>query len=176
MSFLAEFLPGVLEEIKLHSETNPRHLERELVYLFPRVSVLLRQRESQPEIFALGVRLEELEYAIRRLARDTRSRPSQREGSKEELKRLIGEKFDLEQERSTLQLAALLRRLEALRDQLERRTAQKEQLVQRELETRLGPAGLSRPPRHRPPPGDREPANQDRSRPPAPGLLEPRSR
>lgn len=175
-SFLTEFLPGVLEEINLLSETNPRHLERELVYLFPRVSVLLRQRESQPEVFALSVKLEELEYAIRRLARDTRSRPSQKEGSKEELERLIGEKFDLELQRSTLQLGALSRRLEELRDQLERRTAQKEQLVQRELETRLGPAGPPRPPRHRPPPGDREPANPDRSRAPTPGLSEPRSR
>ena len=175
-SFLTEFLPGVLEEIKLLSETNPRHLERELVYLFPRVSALLRQRDSQPGVFTLGVKLEELEYAIRRLARETRAKPNQNAGSKEELRQLIGEKYDLEQERSALQLTALSRRLVELRDQLERRTAQNEQLVQRELETRLGLGGPPRLPRHRAPPAEREPANPDRSRPPSPGPQEPRSR
>lgn len=175
-SFLTEFLPGVLTEIKLLSETNPRHLERELVYLFPRVSVLLRQRDSQPGVFVLGVKLEELEYSIRRLARETRAKPSHHEGSKDALRKLIGEKFDLEQERSTLQLAALSRRLEELRAQLARRSAQKEQLVQRELDTRLGPAGPPRPPRRRPPAGgEREPANQDHAGPPASGPAEPRS-
>ena len=175
-SFLKEFLPGVLEEIKLLSETNPRHLERELVYLFPRVSVLLRQRDSQPGVFVLGVKLEQLEYAIRRLARETRAKASQNEGSKEEVRKLIGQKFDLELERSALQLAALSHRLEELRDQLARRTVQKEQLVQRELATHLGPAGSPRAPRHRPPPGgEREPATQDHPRPPASGPSEPRS-
>ena len=175
-SFLKEFLPGVLEEIKQLSETNPRHLERELVYLFPRVSALLRQRDSQPAVFVLGVKLEELEYTIRRLARKLRSKPSQDEGSKEELRELISEKYDLEQERSALQLAALGRGLEELRDQLARRTAQKEQLVQRELDTRLGLGGLPRPPRHRPAPGEREPATPDRSRSPTSAPSEPRKR
>lgn len=175
-SFLTEFLPGVLEEIKLLSETNPRHLERELGYLFPRVSALLRQRDSQPEIFSLGVKLEALEYTIRRVARKARVRPGQAVGTKEELEKLIGEKFDLEQERSALQLEALAHRLEDLRAQLQRRTAQRNQLVQRELETRLGSAGSSRPPRHRPLPGDREPPNPDRSRPAQTGPPEPRSR
>lgn len=176
-SFLKEFLPDVLEEIKLLSETSPRHLEREMVYLFPRVSALLRQRDAQPGVFVLGVKLEASQYAIRRLVRETRAKPSQAEASKEELGKLINQKFDLEQERSALQLAALSHRLEELRGQLAHRTAQKEQLVERELETYLGPGGPPRSPRHRPPPGgEREPANQDRPRPPTSGPSEARSR
>ncbi len=98
-----------------------------------------RLRERDPEMYELHQRDLELERACHELSEEyARAGEARREDIREELNTLVGEHFEVRQQRRTIELERLEKELSRLRESIEARQDAREMVIERRLKELLG--------------------------------------
>ncbi|MFH0983862.1 MAG: hypothetical protein V2A79_20300 [Planctomycetota bacterium] len=160
--FMRRHFPERFEELGRQDEETPEAFIRQVDRLLPQMLRLMRLEQESPETFPLVVEEFRISMEIRALASHvSRERGGKRDENRvRELRRLLMRRFDLRQQIHRIEVRRLEDRLAQARERLDRHAAEKEELINRELEETLAPprAGpkKDRPPQERPaePPGE----------------------
>ena len=137
--FLAEHFPVLSTELRELERRNPRLFQRRLRQIVPRIVRLMQEMEKDEELGLLGIEEEQLEFEIRLKVRaflDANDEDVQRD-LRTGIEGLIARQFDIRQQRSERMIQKLEHRLDHLKRQAERRAANREKLISRDVELRL---------------------------------------
>jgi uncharacterized protein YdcH (DUF465 family) len=105
----------------------------------PRQPDLEAMRHNDPEMFRLLQEDNELDRNTRELGMQFRQAPpEQRERMKQEIHKLVSKQFEIRQQRRTLELKRIEGVLQRLREAIERRAKNREQLVERRVSELTG--------------------------------------
>jgi hypothetical protein len=170
-AFLKKHFPERFEELSRLDETAPRIFNRAINQMLPQLLRLMHMEEDDPEEFPIRLEEVKLSFEVRGAMRRLRlaSGPEERARLLPEVRGMLARKFDLRQRMHRAEIQKLEGRLAEAKAGLERREADKEKIIDRELEDvssgRMPPDGSpgdrpDGPPRgHRPegPPLDRRP-------------------
>jgi hypothetical protein len=137
--FVRKRFPELARLLRNLEESNPREFELRMQELMPRMVRLMNAVRDDAEIGELGVREEQLHMQIHRNViafADAQKEPA-RENRRERVEGLVAELFEVRQKRGELTVQRLEARLERLKKQMEKREADKERLIQDEVDRRL---------------------------------------
>lgn len=120
------------------AKEHPDEIGRELARRFPRIAMFLEMRERHPEMFELRLEDMRLNRESAELAETFKRARNQNDTEnarqiKADLVVVVTEHFEIRQHIRELELAALERRIERLRDEL----AEREKMSQRIIDSRL---------------------------------------
>ena len=105
----------------------------------PRQPDLEAMRRNDPEMFKLLQEDNELDRHTRELGMQFRQAPpEQRERMQKELHELVNKQFEVRQQRRTLELKRIEGELQRLREAIERRAKNREQLIERRVSELIG--------------------------------------
>jgi hypothetical protein len=139
--FLEEYFPEQAEDLYMLERFNPRLFRQRMREIAPRIMRLMRELERDEELGLLGIEQERLELKIHRAVRSyfETSDEGKREEIRARIEGLIGEQFDVRQQRDERSARKLERRLERFKRRVAQRAERREELITRELEMRLQP-------------------------------------
>ena len=158
--FMEQHFPERYEELSQLSETDPQQFFNIMNQMLPQMMRLMRMEKEDPPIFPLRVEEVKASWKIRILMRRLRqsSDPERREALRSEVRKTLEARFDLQQQLHGAEIARLESRLAEAKSALERRQADKDEIIAREFEDvtsgKLPPEGPpDRPVRERRPGG-----------------------
>ena len=137
--FLEKHFPELARELRLIEPRNRRVFRRRMREIMPRIIRLMHELERDEELGLLGIEEERLEIEIHRAVRlyFEADEPQERQAKRAEVERLVGEQFDVRQQRAQRSIENLEGRLQRLKRELERRTRNREQAIAQQIEMRL---------------------------------------
>jgi septal ring factor EnvC (AmiA/AmiB activator) len=105
----------------------------------PRQPDFEAMRHNDPEMFKLVQEDNELDRRTREMGVQFRQAPpEQRERMKQEIHQLVNKQFEVRQQRRTLELKRIEGELQRLREAIERRAKNREQLIERRVSELTG--------------------------------------
>jgi len=142
LSIIAELKPEAAERLRALRAEDPRRFAGELRGRFPRLGYLLRLKQADPAMYELRVSDMKLAGQSMRLAQAWRTADAAGEADKaddlrEQLAAVAADHFAVRQEIRAAELRKLEERLEALRDELEQRQADRDTIIEDHIERLL---------------------------------------
>ncbi|HUU83008.1 MAG TPA: hypothetical protein VM243_05835 [Phycisphaerae bacterium] len=137
--FVEEHFPEMARRLRMLETRNPRLFRRHLRQIMPRIVRLMHEFEKDEELGLLGVEEERLEMEVHEAVRAYQEADTDEErgAGREKVERLISEQFDVRQQRAGRTIENLEGRLQRLKRQVERRADSRDEVIAREIETRL---------------------------------------
>lgn len=139
--FIEENFPEWAGELRRLEVVNQRLFRVRLREIAPRVIGLMQELEQDEELGRLAIDEERLELEIRRAVRAwlDASEPAEQDRLKGELEGMIRRQFEIRQQRGQRAVEKLEARLDRMRQRLEHRGRQADEIIRRQLEELLTP-------------------------------------
>jgi len=133
MAFAKEHFPRMYELLRSAPREHQHRLLRRVGWPMLR---LLRLNRHDPELAEKLIAEHKIEMELDQLRRDYQEFPSEaaRESIKQKMRALLEQRFDLRQQRLELEIRALEKRLDEARQRLDRQEAERQRLVDTELD------------------------------------------
>ena len=143
LDVIAKVRPDLVERLEALREREPRRLSHVLQRRFPRLRHLLRLKEHDPPMYELRVEDVRLTLKSQRLAQDYQAaqrneRDDEAEQLREQLNALIERHFEVRQQINELELERLEQRIEALREQIEARADDRDDVIEQRVQELIG--------------------------------------
>ncbi len=150
LALMIELDPAIAPNIAMMRVQRPEHLRRAVSRRFPRVSYMLKLKESRPEVYALRVKDIRLENLSKRQARALAVLPQGDAGvdaARAALRSTLEEHFVVRQDVRRVELAALREKLSQMEARLSTDEAQRGAMIEKrlaDLEASPAPHGAAR--------------------------------
>ena len=133
--FLAEHFPERLGELQSFRRGNPAGFQRRMGQMMPRLRRIMDMLKRNPEAGRLMIREERLEFQIHRSADRyfEVTEPDRLRELRDEIRRLVEEKFEVRLKLREQEIQRLERRLDAIRKQLDRDIEHRRQRIEQSL-------------------------------------------
>jgi hypothetical protein len=141
MTFLKEQYPQRYEQLKALQEKDPRAFHRQMSHILPRMPELMHIIDRNPELGKLIVEEHRMEMDIRDALVQFRGAkgPDEIEQTKDRIRTLIGNQFDIRQKKLQLMIGELERELQRKKQLLADQAGKKNEIIDQEVERRLRP-------------------------------------
>lgn len=162
--FMETHFPERFVELTELSRTSPGLFDRIMDQTLPQMTRLMRMEKDDPQHFPLRVEEVKTSWQLRMMIRRLRETPDAegRDRLRAEVRPVLERRFDVQQQLHAMEITKLERRLAETKAALDRRRADKDEIIARELEDvasgRLPPDG--------PPGGPMKERRPGRGRPP----------
>ena len=140
MEFLREYDPRVLQQLKKTQAERPGEFGKRLSGEWRRLGQLMMLREKDPKLFGALIKQRDLSRESRELASSVRAAKTEeeKEALREELAENLNQIYDLQQEMWEEKIAALEKRLNELREMLEKRAQHRGEIIERRIKELTG--------------------------------------
>jgi hypothetical protein len=153
MAFVNENMPWMKADLEKLRETDANHFRQFCLQLRFDIAQLQKLKDSDPEAFKNAIAERQLRHNAMELAAKVQAAadPKQRDALKEDLRKLVGQLFDVEIAARTAQIRQIETRLDALRKDMKDRVAAREDVVKMRVEEMLKGGKPEGPPPPLPP-------------------------
>jgi len=151
-AFAAENMPWLVPELNRQRDSAPEQFRQVCRHLRFEVAQLRDMKSRDPEAFRKAIEEKQLRFRTQDLASKARAStdPKERDALAQELRRVLERLFDVETATRGAQIGQLEGRLDALRNELAQRAANRDQVIKTRLEDALKGKRESDP-KYRPP-------------------------
>lgn len=133
MAFTKEHFPKMYELLRDSPRAHQRRMLRRVGWPMLR---LLRLQQHDPQLAEKLIAEHKIEMELAQLKRDYRDFPSEaaRENIKQKMRAILEQRFEIRQQRLELEIQALQKRLEEARERMARQEADRQKLIDAEVE------------------------------------------
>jgi hypothetical protein len=143
--FYSRIDPDVVKDMKVLEKDNPKIYQDRLHHMEKEMRYLSRLREGDPEQFEKSIQLRRLEGECNKLAKQFRKTKdaAQKNQIEDQLGDLLNELFEMKEEEKKIEIDRILERVDKMRQEMEERKANKDNIIKIRLNQLLGKEHLS---------------------------------
>jgi hypothetical protein len=145
LGFYSKIDPKMVKEMTLIKEKEPQIYQDRLHHMEKEMRFLRRLQEADPEQFEKSIELRRLEAECVELAKKFNMSKDETEKNKieDELRDLLGKLFEMKEQEKEIEIDRILERVDKMRQEMEERKANRENIIKLRLNQLLGKEHLS---------------------------------
>jgi hypothetical protein len=145
LGFYSKIDPDMVSDMTLIKTENPKIYQDRLHHMEKEMRYLRRLQEGDPEQFEKSIKLRRLEGECNKLATQFRKSKDEAEKSKieDDLRDLLNQLFEMKEQEKEIEIDRILKRVDKMRQEMEERKANKDNIIKIRLNQLLGKEHLS---------------------------------